>query len=191
MSKRDSSDFFQDHRVLLRLISLLLLLASVTLDVQSFVWPRDNSYCVRATSAWSPALEAIRYKWGMFTEPARWEPRSPLVGKHKPSPQVEEAWAVLIPGSYFPHNCFHLYIGTDSFTDGMITIPSNRLGTLNHTKNFDWKRPGENADNIYAVPEVFLQINCLDFLRQRTYRIDYPRGYPDSHEPGLVARKPR
>ncbi|KAH9215076.1 hypothetical protein DL95DRAFT_389115 [Leptodontidium sp. 2 PMI_412] len=172
MSKRDSSDFFQDHRVLLRLISLLLLLASVTLDVQSFVWPRDNSYCVRATSAWSPALEAIRYKWGMFTEPARWEPRSPLVGKHKPSPQVEEAWAVLIP-------------------DGMITIPSNRLETLNHTKNFDWKRPGENADNIYAVPEVFLQINCLDFLRQRTYRIDYPRGYPDSHEPGLVARKPR
>jgi hypothetical protein len=54
-----------------------------------------------------------------------------------------------------------------------IIVPESRLSDLGHSKDDNWARLTPTSDQILAVPEIFVQLQCLNFLRQQTYRDDY------------------
>ena len=52
-----------------------------------------------------------------------------------------------------------------------IAIPSSRLVDLNHNSEEDaeWVRDPAGSESILALPEVFVQLGCINFLRQLSY----------------------
>ena len=65
-------------------------------------------------------------------------------------------------------------------TEHPISIPSSRLKELNQTTPLEsplWiKHPGDD-DSVLALPEVFVQLGCLNFLRQWEYKYDHDYTY--------------
>ena len=55
-----------------------------------------DAQCVRIMDSWSPAANAIEYKWMTFFEVA-FHIKSIYLGS--PTPEVETAWDLLIPGT--------------------------------------------------------------------------------------------
>ena len=63
----------------------------------------------------------------------------------------------------------------------MIQIPKTHLSCLNQTENRNWIRSKDSTDEVLAVPEAFVQLRCLNFLRQRTLAVDYGSSYEQFH----------
>lgn len=63
----------------------------------------------------------------------------------------------------------------------MIQIPQTRLLCLNQTENRNWIRSEDSTDEVLTIPEAFVQLRCLKFLRQRTLAVDYGSCYNQVH----------
>jgi hypothetical protein len=67
----------------------------------------------------------------------------------------------------------------------MISIPQNQVTAARTVSHEAFIRSENSSGQVLAVPEVFVLLSCLDFLRQYTFRLDYPSRYVPSDGPGF------
>ncbi|EPE30615.1 hypothetical protein GLAREA_03582 [Glarea lozoyensis ATCC 20868] len=112
----------------------------------------DNSY------VWSPASDHISYSWSTeYVDLGTYTPYFDVVYKQV----VEDEWNKIIPKH-------------------PISIPSSRLAELNQSTPADsplWIRDPNNRDSVLALPQVFVDLGCLNFLRQWSSKFDHDYSY--------------
>jgi Mycotoxin biosynthesis protein UstYa len=69
-----------------------------------------------------------------------------------------------------------------------IAIPSNRLADLNHSfhEDAEWVRDPVDPASILALPEVFVQLGYVNFLRQLIYRNKRDYGHLPSFQGSIL-----
>ncbi|PLB50807.1 hypothetical protein P170DRAFT_425108 [Aspergillus steynii IBT 23096] len=105
--------------------------------------------CTVRMSAWSPALTAIQYNW--LTYQNDFSTKSEYRGT--PTPELESMWESLYQYSH--------------------------LVDLKQPADREWARSPDDSTRIIANLEVYHQLECLNTLRQHTYRQTYNyTGFP-------------
>ncbi|KAL4899981.1 hypothetical protein BDW74DRAFT_183117 [Aspergillus multicolor] len=147
--------------------SAALLLASSALLLDAITFSPNDAQCDAQMSPWTPARAAIKYDWTMFP-PIHFLAHSLYFDS--PLPEREAAWRELLP----PHP---------------IAIPASHLPNLNLTTDtglepesaseYEFISSPNTPTSLLALPEVFVQLHCLNLLRLHGQRDEIPNGTYD------------
>jgi hypothetical protein len=66
-----------------------------------------------------------------------------------------------------------------------VAIPATRLSDLGIASTIPYAHPPRVSDAVLAIPEVFVQLDCLNLLRQHIVRNRNDTGYNYSHHPAF------
>ncbi|KAB8250685.1 hypothetical protein BDV35DRAFT_388779 [Aspergillus flavus] len=124
-------------------LTSVFLVASTLILLDAVRFHPTDAQCVQRMFTWSPVKDIIEYEWTMFPEfgflvHSKWFDAA--------LPEREAAWEEFLPRS-------------------PISVPISHIDRLNLLPDTDWIRSPLNADNILALPEVFVQLECLNLLR--------------------------
>ncbi|KAF4513343.1 hypothetical protein G6O67_000622 [Ophiocordyceps sinensis] len=108
-------------------------------------WPSD-AVCESRDISWSPVPRAARkWTWGFFPRATLFT-ESEFLAVKTPIEELEGRWKRYLP-------------------DHPIAIPARQLKTL-HLPRSSYAHTPRSPDSILAIPEVFVQLECVNLLRQ-------------------------
>ncbi|KAE8317681.1 hypothetical protein BDV41DRAFT_572563 [Aspergillus transmontanensis] len=136
-------------------LTSVFLVASTLIFLDAVRFHPTDAQCVQRMFAWSPAKGIIEYQWTMFPEfgflvHSKWFDAA--------LPEREAAWEEFLPRS-------------------PISVPISHIDRLNLAPDADWIRSPVKADNILALPEVFVQLECLNLLRLHAQKDETDNGH--------------
>ncbi|KAH8199894.1 hypothetical protein TruAng_005950 [Truncatella angustata] len=128
-------------------IYALLFLTSFNIYYCLRLIPSEN-LCASHGKPWTPVTKGLEFTWQMF--PAlRFTTPSEFFGE--PIEEADASWHEFLPES-------------------PIAIPKTRLHDLDIETNRDFVHLPRDKKSVLALPEVFVQLGCINLLRQNLNR---------------------
>ncbi|KAK2599608.1 hypothetical protein N8I77_011347 [Diaporthe amygdali] len=104
---------------------------------------------------WTPVSEGLEYTWRMFPD-LTFFTKSDYFGE--PVEEVDRNWSELLP-------------------DSPIAIPKSSLNALEIKYDERFTHPPRDSTRVLALPEVFVQLGCINLLRQHVVRLKDKSAY--------------
>lgn len=136
----------------------------------------SDAHCSKRWSVWSPVNRGMQQTWRMFPDLTLLS-TSEFFKSQFHDVDADTAWDNFLPSKQ-PLNTGTSY---DSFwlsnTEYPIAIPTSRLHELKLDSDVTYVHPPRVESSVLAIPEVFVQLECLNLLRQHLGRyadeVDY------------------
>lgn len=157
--------------IFLNTTSLLSIILSTTICVKAFTYQPTERQCDDSSYVWSPASDHISYSWSTeYVDLGTYTPYFDVSYKDV----VEDAWDQIMPSMCYSNlkKCANDWL---LLLEHPISIPTSKLPELNQSTPADsssWIRDPNDQDSILALPQVFVDLGCLNFLRQWSSKFD-------------------
>lgn len=146
-------------------LSFIFGVLTLLTSIQTWTLRPSDAQCAKRWSIWSPVDRGEKQSWKMFPDLTLFS-KSEFFGTN--FQDIDAAW-----DTYLPNH--------------PIAIPTSRLNDLKIPSNGPYIHPPRVESSVLAIPEAFVQLQCLNLLRK--HLAQYTEGVDYSHQAGFTGSK--